>query len=57
LADAGAAGVVADAIGSFLATETLSVGTGLGTLEWTTAVLRAGWETSIESAMRRPGIG
>ena len=57
LADAGASGVAADAIGSFLATETLSVGTGLGTLEWTTAVLRAGWETSIESAMRRPGIG
>jgi phosphoribosylformylglycinamidine synthase len=56
-ADAAAAGVPCTAIGSFTSSRTLSVATARGELSWPVSELQAGWETSIESAMRRPGIG
>jgi len=55
--DASAAGVACTPIGSFTSSRTLSVATARGGLSWPVAELQAGWETSIESAMRRPGIG
>ena len=51
------AGVPADAIGTVAADGVLSVRTGRGMLSWRVSELRAGWETSIETAMRRPGLG
>jgi phosphoribosylformylglycinamidine synthase len=51
------AGVPADAIGSITAGGTLTLKTARGPLEWSVAVLRMGWESSIENAMKRPGIG
>jgi phosphoribosylformylglycinamidine (FGAM) synthase-like enzyme len=53
---AGAAGVPADAIGAVTSRSSLSVKTAAGTLEWTVAGLRIGWDTSIEVAMKRPGL-
>jgi hypothetical protein len=57
LAAAGEAGVPADSIGAVTADEKLSVRTARGPLEWCVRGLRAGWETSIETAMKRPGLG
>jgi selenophosphate synthetase-related protein len=51
------AGVPADAVGSVTAGDALTVKTARGTLEWSVSGLRAGWESSIEGAMKRPGIG
>ena len=56
LAAANAAGVPADAIGTVNDGTNLSVKTVVGTLEWPVSQLRLGWETSIEGAMKRPGI-
>jgi len=57
LSDAGEAGVPADDIGAVTAEAALSVATGLGRLDWAVSRLRTGWETSIEVAMKRPGLG
>ncbi|HXQ79772.1 MAG TPA: phosphoribosylformylglycinamidine synthase subunit PurL [Opitutaceae bacterium] len=57
MAEAKGAGVPADAIGAVTADERLSVRTARASLEWNVAGLRAGWETSIEMAMKRPGLG
>jgi len=57
LAAARAAAVPAASIGELTADGTLSVKTALGLLEWSVAELRTGWETSIETAMKRPGLG
>jgi phosphoribosylformylglycinamidine (FGAM) synthase-like enzyme len=51
------AGVPADAIGSVTAGDALTVKTARGTIDWAVSELRTGWETSIEGAMKRPGIG
>jgi phosphoribosylformylglycinamidine synthase subunit PurL len=51
------AGVPADAVGSVTAGDALAVKTARGTLKWAVSVLRSAWETSIEGAMKRPGIG
>ncbi len=56
LAAARAGGVAADALGTVTADGALSVATARGLLRWDVSVLRAGWETSIEAAMKRPGI-
>jgi phosphoribosylformylglycinamidine synthase II len=56
LAAAAQAGVPADPIGTVTARATLSVKTGRGNLEWALHGLRIGWETSIEVAMKRPGL-
>ena len=56
-ADAASAGVPAEAIGTFRQSSTLTVGTAIGTLDWRVADLRSGWESSIETAMKRPGLG
>jgi phosphoribosylformylglycinamidine synthase II len=53
---AGAAGVPAANIGAVTAGPNLSVKTGEGTVEWPVSGLRLGWETSIETAMKRPGL-
>jgi phosphoribosylformylglycinamidine synthase II len=50
------AGVSASAIGSVTNGPAFSVKTGQGSVEWDVGGLRTGWETSIESAMKRPGI-
>jgi phosphoribosylformylglycinamidine synthase len=50
------AGVPAAAIGTVTTGGNLSVKTAGGLLEWPVAGLRIGWETSIESAMKRPGL-
>jgi phosphoribosylformylglycinamidine synthase len=57
LAAAAAAGVPADSIGEVTADGALTVKTARGPLEWAVSGLRAGWETSIETAMKRPGLG
>jgi phosphoribosylformylglycinamidine synthase subunit PurL len=57
LAAANAAGVPADGIGSSTADAKLSVRTQRGTLAWPVSELRHGWESSIETAMKRPGLG
>jgi phosphoribosylformylglycinamidine synthase len=57
LAAAGAAGVPADALGTVTAGNALAVKTASGALEWSVSQLRFAWETSIESAMKRPGLG
>jgi phosphoribosylformylglycinamidine synthase len=57
LAAARAAEVPAAPIGEVTAGGRLSVKTALGPLEWPVAELRTGWETSIETAMKRPGLG
>jgi phosphoribosylformylglycinamidine synthase II len=56
-AAAAAANVPAAEIGRVSAADTLSVRTALGPLEWPVAGLRTAWETSIEKAMKRPGLG
>jgi phosphoribosylformylglycinamidine synthase II len=56
-ADARAAGVPCDAVGTVASDGRLAVRTGRGILEWSVAELRRGWETSIENAMKRPGLG
>jgi phosphoribosylformylglycinamidine synthase len=57
LAAAKAAGVPADAVGSVSPGGGLSVATARGTLAWELSELRLGWEGSIESVMKRPGLG
>jgi len=57
LAAAGGAGVPAAPIGELTGGGALSVRTAHGPIEWPLAALRAAWETSIERAMARPGIG
>jgi phosphoribosylformylglycinamidine synthase II len=52
-----AAGVPADAVGAITQEDALSVRTARGPLEWSLSELRKGWESSIEDAMKRPGIG
>jgi len=54
---AGLAGVPADVVGAVTAAASLSVRTTLGRLAWDVGQLRTGWETSIEVAMKRPGLG
>jgi len=54
---AGLAGVPADTLGTVTATLSLSVQTASGRLAWEVGQLRTGWETSIEVAMKRPGLG
>jgi phosphoribosylformylglycinamidine synthase len=56
-AAAAAAGVPADRIGGVTREPFLRVATAAGSLEWPVGELRAGWETSIEAAMSRPGLG
>jgi phosphoribosylformylglycinamidine (FGAM) synthase-like enzyme len=56
LAAAKAAGVAADGIGSSTGDGKLSVRTALGELAWPVSELRHGWESSIETAMKRPGL-
>jgi phosphoribosylformylglycinamidine synthase len=51
------AGIPVDAIGVVTDDARLSVKSPVGTLEWSAAQLRNGWETSIETAMKRPGLG
>ena len=55
-AAAAAAGVPAAELGASTADGRLRVATAGGPLAWATADLRHGWETAIETAMRRPGI-
>jgi phosphoribosylformylglycinamidine synthase len=57
LSAASAAGVPAAKIGSVTESPVLRVGTAKGALEWDVRELRRGWETSIEAAMSRPGLG
>ena len=57
LAAAKAAGVPADVIGEVTPGGGLSVATARGALAWDLSELRLGWEGSIESAMKRPGLG
>jgi phosphoribosylformylglycinamidine synthase len=52
-----AAGIPADAVGAVAAAGTLTVKTARGTLSWDVPELRLGWEGSIETAMKRPGLG
>jgi len=54
---AGLAGVPADAIGAVTGAPHLKVATAAGALDWDLGGLRLGWETSIEVAMKRPGLG
>jgi phosphoribosylformylglycinamidine synthase len=51
------AAIPADSIGLVTAGDTLSVGTSRGQLEWRVPELRSGWESSIDTAMKRPGLG
>jgi len=57
IAAAGAARVPADDIGRVSAADALTVKTALGPLEWSVPGLRTAWDTSIERAMKRPGLG
>jgi hypothetical protein len=57
LVAARAAGIPADAMGAVGASGTLTVKTARGQLTWDLPELRLGWEGSIESAMKRPGLG
>jgi phosphoribosylformylglycinamidine synthase len=57
LAAARLAGVPADTLGPVTEEVTLAVATARGVLRWSVPELRAGWETSIGVAMKRPGIG
>jgi len=57
IAAAGAAGVPADTIGTVTPGGGLTVATARGAVSWDLAELRLGWEGSIESAMKRPGLG
>jgi phosphoribosylformylglycinamidine synthase len=56
LGAASAAGVTARAIGATDAGGSLSVATPRFAVSWKVADLRRSWETSIENAMRRPGL-
>ena len=55
-AEAAAAGVPAAAIGVVTDDGAFSVATRGGRIAWPVAELRRGWETSIEEAMKRPGL-
>jgi phosphoribosylformylglycinamidine synthase len=55
-AAAAAAGVPAAPIGEVTAEAVLALRTAAWTTRWSVAELRRGWETSIEEAMRRPGL-
>ena len=57
LAAARASGVPADPIGEVTAGVRFAVRTATASHEWSVPGLRAGWETSIETAMKRPGLG
>jgi phosphoribosylformylglycinamidine synthase len=57
LGEAGKAGVPADDLGAFTGGARLTVSTPRGRLEWDVAQLRSAWETAIEDAMKRPGLG
>jgi phosphoribosylformylglycinamidine synthase subunit PurL len=57
LAMAKASGIPADAIGSVATGGKLTAKTARGTLSWDVPELRLGWESSIEVAMKRPGLG
>ena len=50
------AGILAHDIGKLTDDAFLRVETAKGALEWPVAELRTGWETSIEVAMKRPGL-
>jgi len=54
---AGLAGVAAEGLGRVTADPRLAVNTAAGAIVWDVAHLRQGWETSIETAMKRPGLG
>jgi phosphoribosylformylglycinamidine synthase II len=49
-------GIPAHDVGAVTGDALLSVQTAKGPVEWSVAELRMGWETSIEKAMKRPGI-
>jgi phosphoribosylformylglycinamidine synthase len=51
------AGVRSDAIGTVSGDGVVAVRTARGSLTWAASELRAAWETSIEKAMKRPGLG
>ena len=53
---AGKAGVPADVIGGTDSGGVLAVSTSRFDIAWPVAELRTAWETSIENAMRRPGL-
>jgi phosphoribosylformylglycinamidine synthase len=55
-AAAAAAGVPAAAVGEVTGDGILAVRTAGFAVDWPVAELRRGWETSIEEAMRRPGL-
>jgi phosphoribosylformylglycinamidine synthase subunit PurL len=50
------AGVPIDPIGTVTSRASLTVKTALGSVDWPVHGLRIGWETSIEVAMKRPGL-
>jgi phosphoribosylformylglycinamidine synthase len=54
--NAAAAGIAAAEIGQITAKPELTVAAGGATSTWDVRDLRHGWETSIETAMRRPGL-
>jgi phosphoribosylformylglycinamidine synthase len=56
LSEAHLQGVAAAAIGEVTADGTLALKTKMIAAAWPVAGLRHGWETSIEEAMRRPGL-
>ena len=57
VAAARAGAVPADSLGSVSGDGMLSVSTPGGRLEWGVRELRTRWESSIENAMKRPGLG
>jgi phosphoribosylformylglycinamidine synthase len=57
VAAARAGAVPADSLGSVRGDGMLSVSTPGGRLEWGVRELRTRWESSIENAMKRPGLG
>jgi phosphoribosylformylglycinamidine synthase len=54
--NAAAAGIAAAEIGQVSAKPELTISTASASASWDVRELRHGWETSIESAMRRPGL-
>jgi phosphoribosylformylglycinamidine synthase subunit PurL len=57
LAASAQAGVPAEPIGTVTSGDALAVASGPLALTWTVSKLRSAWETSIETAMKRPGLG
>jgi phosphoribosylformylglycinamidine (FGAM) synthase-like enzyme len=55
-ADAAAAGVSAACIGEVTDDGVFSIATRRGRITWPVPQLRRAWETSIEEAMKRPGL-